>query len=314
MTSLEGGSQTASDRRHEEPVRRALADPVTAVAVVVYLLAVVGLFLAGGDLWSTLLLGLAVALLSGVVVWATRRRAPRPIEVLRPRVEAWLPLVWYGLVTLLAVVTSAVQLELVNQFTNWFFLVIVPLGLLLVARRRGLAVRAALRSIGITRAGLGGGLRLAALIVPLSIPALYVVGERQRMAVAMMFQEPLRAVVSLLVGFLLALLTVGFVEEFFFRGILQSRLARWIGSEWRGLLVASLLFGLFHLPMAYFSPYEPMHGNLLGALSGVVAEQAVMGILLGVLWARTRNLAAPLLVHVFTDALAMMTMVRIGIG
>lgn len=64
MASLEGGSQAASDRRHGEPVRRALADPATAVAVVVYVLAVAG----GGDLWSTLLLGLAVALLSAVVL------------------------------------------------------------------------------------------------------------------------------------------------------------------------------------------------------------------------------------------------------
>jgi membrane protease YdiL (CAAX protease family) len=269
------------------------------------------------------------------------------VDVAQPWAELWLTLVWYGVVILLATLTSAIRLELVNQFTNWFFLVIVPFGLLLIARRRGLALRATLRSIGITHTGLKDGLKLSAVIVPLSIPILYVVGEQQRAAVEMVLHRPLQALVSFLVSFPLSLLTAGFVEEFFFRGVLQSRLARCTGSEWRGLLIASLLFGLFHLPMYFFSPFEPTHGNLLWALAGVITEQAVglfhlpmyffspfepthgnllwasagviteqavMGILLGVLWVRTHNLTAPLLVHAFTNALALMTMVKIGTG
>lgn len=136
----------------------------------------------------------------------------------------------------LVALTSAIQLELVNQFTNWFFLVIVPFSLLLIARGRGLALRATLRSVGITRTGLKNSLRLSAIMAPLSIPVLYVVGDQQRAAIEMVFQKPLQALVSFLVSFPLALLTAGFGEEFFFRGVLQPRLARCLGSEWRGLL------------------------------------------------------------------------------
>jgi len=314
MTSLKRCSQTTPNPQNEWAIRKKLTDPFTIVAVVVYVLALTGLFLTTNALWSALLLGLGTALLVGVVLFATRRRTPQSVDVAQPWAELWLTLVWYGVIILLATLTSAIRLELVNQFTNWFFLVIVPFGLLLIARRRGLALRATLRSIGITHTGLKDGLKLSAVIVPLSIPILYVVGEQQRAAVEMVLHRPLQALVSFLVSFPLALLTAGFVEEFFFRGVLQSRLARCTGSEWRGLLIASLLFGLFHLPMYFFSPFEPTHGNLLWASAGVITEQAVMGILLGVLWVRTHNLTAPLLVHAFTNALALMTMVKIGTG
>jgi hypothetical protein len=39
----------------------------------------------------------------------------------------------------------------------------------------------------------------------------------------------------------------------------------------------SLLFGLLHLPMYFFSPFEPTHGDLLWALSSGITGQAVMG-------------------------------------
>lgn len=314
MPFLNQCSQTTLDTNNRRSIGTKLTDPFTIVAIVVYMLALAWLFLAANVLWPALLLGLGVALLSGVVLITTRGHTPQPIDVTRPRVELWATSTWYGIVFVLTALTSSIQIELVNQFTNWFFLVIVPFGLLLVARGRGLALRATLRSVGITRTGLKDGLKLSAIIVPLSIPVLYVVGDQQRAAVEMVFHKPLQALVSFLVSFPLALLTAGFVEEFFFRGVLQSRLAHCTDSEWRGLLITSLLFGLFHLPMYFYSPFEPTHGNLLWALSSIVTEQAMMGILLGVLWAKTHNLAVPLLVHAFTNALALMTMVRIGTG
>jgi membrane protease YdiL (CAAX protease family) len=223
-------------------------------------------------------------------------------------------LIWYGLVILLATTTMVNGLELVNQFTNWFFLVLVPLGLLVLARTRAVSLRTTLRSVGLTRTGMKDAMRLAVLIMPLSIPLQYIVGKQQRAAIRMIFHTPLRAGVSFLTSFVLALLTAGFVEEFFFRGVLQSRLAARLGSEWRGLLVASFLFGLLHLPMYYFSPFEPTHGNLVWTIANVIAEQTVAGLLLGVVWVRTRNLIAPVLLHAFIDAIAMMSVLKIGAG
>jgi len=293
---------------------RRLADPFIVVALTVYVLALVGLFLAAGTLWPALLLALGTALLSVIALAVTRGRVPRSLDVIRPRAELWLPLVWYGIVVLLAAFTNAVGFELVNQFTNWFFLVIVPFALLILTRRQRLGLKATLHSVGITRAGLKEAVNLAVIVGLLCIPVLYVVGNQQRAAVQMVLHNPLQAILPLLVSFVLALLTAGFVEEFFFRGVLQSRLAICVGSEVHGLLAASLLFGLFHLPMYFFSPFEPTHSSFIWSLASVITEQAVIGVLLGVLWLRTHNLVAPILVHAFIDALAWMTTIKIGTG
>lgn len=314
MTSPSSHSQTTQSLDIEQPIARRLADPFVVTTLAVYVLALVGLFLTARVLWSALLLALGTALLSVIALVVTRGRMPQSLDVIRPQAELWLPLIWYGIVVLLAAFTNARGLELVNQFTNWFFLVIVPFGLLILARRQRLGLKATLRSLGITRVGLKDALKLAVIMGLLCIPVLYVVGDQQRAAVQMVFHKPLQAILPFLVSFVLALLTAGFVEEFFFRGVLQSRLAICTGSEWRGLLVASLLFGLFHLPMYFFSPFEPTHGDFIWSLASVITEQAVVGVLLGVLWIKTHNLAAPILVHAFINALAWMTTLKIGTG
>lgn len=291
-----------------------LTDPYFIAASVLYVLAFIGLAFVSSSWWSALLLGLGVALLSGIVLVVTHNRVPQPITIIRPRAELWSVLIWYGLVILLATITIPKGLELVNQFTNWLFLVLVPSGLLALIRRRAVSLGVTLRSVGLTRTGMKDALKLAALIMPLSIPLFCIVGDQQRTAVQMMFHTPLRAGVSFLVSFVLALLTAGFVEEFFFRGVLQSRLAVCLNSEWRGLLVTSFLFGLLHLPMYFFSPFEPTHGNLVWAVTSIITEQTVLGVLLGIVWVRTRNLSAPVLLHTFIDAIAMMPVLKLGIG
>ncbi|PKO04516.1 MAG: hypothetical protein CVU41_16825 [Chloroflexi bacterium HGW-Chloroflexi-3] len=253
-------------------------------------------------------------LLSGIVWVVTSKREPQPVTIIQPRAKMWSALIWYGLVMLLSAIALANGVELVNQFTNWFFLVLVPLGLLALSRRKGESLRIILHSIGLARTCIKDALKLAVVIMPLIIPLLYTVGEQQRTAIQMVFNAPLRATISFLISFVLALFTAGFVEEFFFRGILQSRLAAGLGSEWRGLLVASLLFGILHLPMYFFSPYYPTHGNLIWSVAGIITEQTTGGVLFGVVWLRTRNLAAPVLFHAFINAIAMMSALKIGTG
>ena len=215
------------------PITKWLTDPFSLAALAVYVLALIGLFSAARTLWSALLLGLGTVLLSGITVAVTRGRRPPPVGVLRPQAELWSALVWYGVVFLLALFTSAKGLEVVNQFANWLFLVMVPSGLLMRVRGGRLALRATLRSVGLTRRGLKEALKVAAIVGPLTIPVVYVVGEQQRAAIDMLLHQPLQAMASFLVSFVLALLTAGMVEEFFFRGVLQSRLASYFGSKWR---------------------------------------------------------------------------------
>jgi len=76
-----------------------------------------------------------------------------------------------------------------------------------------------------------------------------------------------------LLSFLLMLLTAGFTEEFFFRGVLQTRLQALFKSKVLAVLVVSILFGLYHLPYAYLHPRWPSHGNWLDAFGAAFGRQ-----------------------------------------
>jgi membrane protease YdiL (CAAX protease family) len=77
-------------------------------------------------------------------------------------------------------------------------------------------------------------------------------------------------------------ITSGFVEEFFFRGILQQQF---------GIVVASLVFGLLHM------------GNAKTLAYGIYA--VVIGLYLGWLYIITGNLLVPITVHVLNNIIAL---------
>jgi len=108
--------------------------------------------------------------------------------------------------------------------------------------------------------------------------------------------------------FLLLMLEVGVVEEFFFRVLLQSRLSAAIKSELGGIVLASLLFGLVHAPGLYLRTGVTQEGlsanpSLLMAVGYSIVITSVAGFFLGVLWARTRNFLLLVLVHAAADLL-----------
>ena len=71
----------------------------------------------------------------------------------------------------------------------------------------------------------------------------------------------------LLVGTFLAFLwVVALAEEFFFRAFLQVLLAKQMRSQWAGLIMASVLFGLAHL---WFRSFPNWRFAALGAASGI---------------------------------------------
>lgn len=193
-----------------------LIDPYFIAASILYMLALSGLAFVSSSWWSALLLGSGVMLICGIVLVVTGRRVPPPVVIIRPRAELWSMLTWFGLVLLVAAITLAIGLELVSQFTNWFFLVLAPLGLLILVRGRGGPLRSTLRSVGFRRTQLKDGVILAVVMMPLTIPLLCVVGDQQRAAIQMVFHAPFRAALSFLACFIFALLSAGFVEEFFF--------------------------------------------------------------------------------------------------
>jgi membrane protease YdiL (CAAX protease family) len=112
--------------------------------------------------------------------------------------------------------------------------------------------------------------------------------------------------VGLPLCFISLAIEAGLVEEFFFRALLQSRLSAWFRSEVTGVVLMSLLFGLAHAPGFIFrhaGEVEGLGANPLAvdAIAYSVVTLAVSGIFFGIIWARTRNLAALVIIHAATD-------------
>lgn len=102
------------------------------------------------------------------------------------------------------------------------------------------------------------------------------------------------------------LFEVGLVEEFFFRALVQSQLAAAFRSETSGTVLMCLVFGLAHAPGFIFRNAGQVEGlgahpTALEAVAYSVVVLAVSGITFGVIWARTKNLFALMLVHAAGD-------------
>jgi membrane protease YdiL (CAAX protease family) len=98
------------------------------------------------------------------------------------------------------------------------------------------------------------------------------------------------------------------VEEFFFRGLVQSQFAAAFKSEVSGVVLMSLIFGLAHAPGFIFRQAGEVEGlgsnpSALDAIAYSIVGFAVSGITFGIIWARTKNLFAVMLIHAAGDLL-----------
>ena len=78
---------------------------------------------------------------------------------------------------------------------------------------------------------------------------------------------------------------VGLSEEFLFRGFLQRLLARGFHSEVVGLIVASIIFGLVHLPFRQFPNWR------FAILAGAA------GIFYGLAFLKAKSVRASMVTH-----------------
>jgi uncharacterized protein len=106
--------------------------------------------------------------------------------------------------------------------------------------------------------------------------------------------------------FIWLVIEVGLVEEFFFRGLVQTRLAAVFRSELAGLFLMALIFGLVHAPGMVLRGAGGAEGlgsgvEPLTAMAYVIAIQSVAAIFLGLVWMRTHSLPAVMIIHAATD-------------
>jgi len=90
----------------------------------------------------------------------------------------------------------------------------------------------------------------------------------------------------LLIGMFFAFLwVVALAEEFFFRAFLQTVLAKRLGSNWLGLALASILFGLAHL---WFRSFPNWRFAIVGGTAGVFY---------GLAFQKARSIRASMVTH-----------------
>ncbi len=100
------------------------------------------------------------------------------------------------------------------------------------------------------------------------------------------------------------LLCAALPEEIVFRGLLQTRLEATLGRI-PAILLASLLFALWHLPTRYLlsSGVEGSAGDLGSVLLGTGLPVFIVGVIFGWAWDRWRSLPHLVLAHWAVDLL-----------
>jgi membrane protease YdiL (CAAX protease family) len=200
--------------------------------------------------------------------------------------------------------------HLESEIGHWLSLVLIPfLALTVYHRQVNTPFQNTLASFGIRKdnwtTGLGWALMLGLFV---SVMQLFISGN------ATSFWEVVesgKAFYLFPIAFLFLLFSAGFTEEFFFRGVLQTRLARYTGNKIVAVLFTSILFSLYHLPYTYLNPNWPSHGDLAAAFTAAFTNGMLGGIILGVVYEQTdRNLFASILVHSLINVFPAMTLIK----
>jgi len=98
--------------------------------------------------------------------------------------------------------------------------------------------------------------------------------------------HPRLTVSSAVVNPVVIYLVTAVPEEFLFRGLIQNLCVRWLG-KWRGLAIASVLFGLSHLPDPRYALLATIAGAAYGwvyLLSGRITASAITHALVDGTW------------------------------
>ena len=114
-------------------------------------------------------------------------------------------------------------------------------------------------------------------------------------------------------------LEVGLTEEFLFRAVLQERLSAFLRSDIAGMVLMALVFGLVHAPGIVLRGAGVAEGlgpnpDLLSAMAYTVVVHSVAALVFAVVWLRTRNLLAVMLIHAATDLLSNASEIMGAIG
>jgi membrane protease YdiL (CAAX protease family) len=222
------------------------------------------------------------------------------------RRESWAALAYFALYLTYLFVAPEPDL------LHWLSLVAIPLAIVIALRPGSRPLSAVLASFGIRRGNLGKGVAWALLL-----GAAFGIIQAFLSSNSAEIQDAIRtgrALYMLPLGFAMMMLTAGFTEEFFFRGLLQTRMETLVRSKWLAVAIVALLFGLYHLPYAYLNPNWPSAGSWSAAWVAALGNGVPGGLVLGTLYVKSnRNLIACMVLHSIIGAFPAMTMLQVSL-
>ena len=199
-----------------------------------------------------------------------------------------------------------------GEAAHWIALVTLP-GLIVWLAGGRPSFGELLRRVGIGatpwRAGMG-------LVLVLGIPfqLLQLLNGPQRTALFEALAGPTGWLAPLL-AFGLLIGTAAFTEEFFFRGVIQTRVHSLTSSPLAGIAVATTAFILFHVPYAYLSPTWPSTGDLAHAIRLAGVNGGLGGVALGWVFHRSGgNLYAVVALHALINLIPATRLVHSWMG
>ena len=214
--------------------------------------------------------------------------------------ELLLGLAWYIFYFILSYISCAFQVDIINELSNWLFLVLFPLLIIAVVRKE--KVIQTLKETGLKHFDRKTALRILLIcaIYQGVIILVFSLGE-----FSFNFANILQIVVKLPVFFCLMILTAAFTEEFFFRGILQRTMMDSLKKPYLAILLTGILFGLYHFPFAYYL-WDDTAGNIMNSLKMVMTEHVLTGCAFGFIYYKSdKNLWSSIILHAFTNAVIM---------
>ena len=286
----------------------------TTLAVLIYALAwggsVAYMAASGGDGWLSPVEVFGIfAVLCGGVAWALTRGAEAPeIEVKRPALESGAFLIYLALYAVLflgfgmsaaraALPAGREQEVLVLALKLGAHVVLPCLLLLMLGARLSPLIQAGLKGRKFWRTLLVmGGLFLA--INAVISPSLQHIADLHAAPQTLAMMTPL--------AYAWISIEAGLNEEFLFRAVLQTRLSAWFKSPIAAICVTALLFGLAHAPGLYLRGGLEDAGssnNWLMVVAYTIGVLSPIGLLFGMIYARTKSMLLVVLLHAMVDIL-----------
>jgi uncharacterized protein len=267
------------------------------------------LYAAGNEDWFTgvIVMGVFGLAMSGLA-WVLTLGANAPaIEVKRPALESGAVLVYlalyavlftgYGMSWARAALPEGQQQDLLVLGVKLVAHIVLPALLLLALGARiapllqtGLSGRKFWRTLIVL------GVIILGLLCVIS-PSLRNIAATNVSAATLAWAAP--------ATFVWISIEAGLNEEFLFRGVVQTRLSAWFKSAWAGVFVTSILFGLVHAPGLFLrgAGADGSSADVLQVIAYTIAVLAPMGLLFGLIYARTKSLLLVVLLHGLVDVL-----------